>query len=189
MIREENVVCAWWRVTTNITSLAACFDSSLPGNIPYEDSHRSAGLIWILSLGCTKALSHPEAPCVSSKRVTVCRLAFPLWSVCLSGLAESSLSGATHCSEWRQCYLFTLSPVVLSLSLSLPFWVRLLAPAQNSNQPASSRTPPSFYFSMPSLLLIVSTSWSNKGMKEGGRWCVGKRRQSGPISALPISVL
>ena len=39
------------------------------------------GLAWRLSRGCTKALSHPEAPCVNTKRVTVCTLAFPLSSV------------------------------------------------------------------------------------------------------------
>lgn len=113
------------------------------------------GLAWRLSYGCTKSLSHPEAPCVNTKRVTVCRLPFYcslfVWLGWVLFISRDPLQ--------REETMLSVESVCLSLSFSLslvclwlPLWVRLLDPTQNTNQPVSFQTPLSFYFSLPSSL-------------------------------------
>lgn len=115
--------CCCWRLL-----LSVLYSARIPTGL--------RALAWRLSCGCTKALSHPEAPmcqyqegqCVRAGRsIVVC--------VCLAWLSPF-LSAETNYRAGRQCYQSTASPVFLSLWL--PLWVRLLAPTQNTNQLSST---------------------------------------------------
>jgi len=160
-----------------------------------------AGLqAWWLFCGCTKAQSHPEAPSVNTKRVTVCRPASSI-VICVFFLGWV-LFIKTLCTEGQ---FYQWSPFCLSLlCLWLPVWVCSRSLIQNPF--VSFQTPLSFHFVLRffstftqthflssvfwgflvvCLLFVSRISLAKKNMthsrKNGGR-CVTEKRQNRSIS-------
>lgn len=180
--------CCCWRLLISVL-----YSARIPTGL--------RALAWRLSCGCTKALSHPEAPmcqyqegqCVRAGRsIVVC--------VCLAWL--SPLNQQRPTTEMGDNVISRICLLSFCLSGCLSgcvcwHWHRI---------PISSRAPPSFCCSLPSSLLSAHTSKltfpclplgtlsHGIALSHTKQWetvvkCAAKRKQSGSISPLPTLAL
>lgn len=166
------------------------------------DSHRSAGLAWRLSCGCTKALSHPEATicqyqeghCVlAGLSIVVC--------VCLSWLSPLYQQRPTQREETMlsvESVSLSWLPLTASLGASagtdteyqsacralklLSLFISQCHPHWSQHTRPSSLSPVLIFFFQLVPWNSQTKGWGTVGRREGR--FAAKTRQSGSISTL-----